>query len=206
MSGVRTVVKVGGSLLDWPALPQRLGEYLKELGGPEGGLLVICGGGGAADVVRHLDAIHKLGEAGSHELAIRALDLTAHVLAAIVPGLVVVSHVGEPCPGRVPVLAPRAMLEEDESRDLPRTWEVTSDTIAAHLAARLGASSLVLLKSAPLPAGAGLDEAVRLGLVAPAFPRHARAMPSVSYRDLRHPTDSVRPLHREKEKESVAVP
>ena len=58
-------------------------------------------------------------------------------------------------PGRIPVLAPRRFLDEVDARSpdpLPPSWDVTSDTIAARLAVRLGAAELVLLKSTPLAA------------------------------------------------------
>ena len=184
------VVKVGGSLLGWPPLPGRLSAYL---GGRAGDRLVlVVGGGGAADWVRGLDRDHGLGEGRSHELALRALDLTAHALAAVVPGLDVVERVGDfaACwaSGRVPVLAPRGFLDEDErtaADPLPRSWDVTTDAISARLAVRLGAGELALLKSAPLPPGADRAEAARLGLVDPAFPGVARPLGLVTYCDLR---------------------
>jgi hypothetical protein len=71
---------------------------------------------------------------------------------------------------------------------------VTSDSIAARLAVRLGAQELLLLKSAPLPPGADRAEAARLGLVDPAFPAVARPLRSVRYQHLRDPSASARPL------------
>jgi len=184
------VVKVGGSLLGWPGLPGGLSAYLG--GRPRDRLLLVVGGGGAADWVRDLDRGHGLGDDAAHGLALRALDLTAHALAAIVPGLEVVERVAdrERCwrAGRIPVLAPRGFLDEDErtaADPLPRSWDVTTDAIAARLAVRLGATELALLKSAPLPPGADRTEAARLGLVDPAFPDVARPLGLVTYCDLR---------------------
>jgi aspartokinase-like uncharacterized kinase len=185
------VVKVGGSLLDWPGLPDRLSAYLDERRGDR--LVLVVGGGRFADALRDLDRAQALGEARSHALALRVLDLTAHALAAIVPGLEVVEDVPA-LPraweaGRSPILAPRRFLDlDDRSPDpLPHAWTTTTDAIAARLAVRLGASELVLLKSAPIPNGTGLEAASRLGLVDPEFPRAASGLPIVASLDLREP-------------------
>ena len=183
------VVKVGGSLLDWPGLPDRLAGYLDGRRGDRPVLVV--GGGPFADALRDLDRAQSLGEGRSHALALRVLDLTAHALAAMVPGLVVVEEISA-LPrawgrGLVPILAPRRFLDRDDrSPDpLPHAWTTTTDAIAARLAVRLGARELVLLKSAPIPRGIDLQAASRLGLVDPEFPRAASRLPVVTARNLR---------------------
>jgi aspartokinase-like uncharacterized kinase len=183
------VVKVGGSLLDWPGLADRLSSYLDDRRGDR--LVLVVGGGRFADALRELDRAQAIGEVRSHALALRVLDFSAHALAAIVPGLLVVDdvpalpHAWEA--GRSPVLAPRRFLDlDDRSPDpLPHAWTTTTDAIAARLASRLGASELVLLKSAPIPPGLDLKAASRLGLVDPEFPRTASGLPIVTYQNLR---------------------
>ena len=188
----RVVVKVGGSLLTWPGLRDGLSAYWQSRGARQP--VVVVGGGGAADLVRDLDRIHGLGEDRSHHLALRALDLTARLLASLMPGHEVVE-----CPdelasvwdaGRIPILSPRRFLEADADRPdpLPHTWEATTDSIAARVADRLGAAELALLKSAPLPPGTDLASAARLGLVDPLFPDVARGLGCVTYRNLRDPS------------------
>jgi aspartokinase-like uncharacterized kinase len=186
------VFKVGGSLLDWPELPARLAEVLAAY--RQDRVALVVGGGTAADVVRSFDRIHGLGELRAHDLAMRSLDLTAHLLATLVDGLVVVERSGELRSawdgGRVPVLLPRTILAEVEtraSRPLPHSWELTSDSIAAVIAVHLGAAELVLLKSAPLPPDVDPREAGRLGLVDPCFAEAVRPLRRVSYRCLREP-------------------
>lgn len=186
------IIKVGGSLLDWPALPRRLAEDLDQRGGVAARPILVCGGGAAADAVRAWDRVHSLGEAVAHRLAVRSLDLTAHLLATIAPDLVVIERVEEAVAvwktGRVPVLRPRTFLEELEcAGPRPQCWDITSDTIAAWVADRFAAPDLVLLKSAPLPRGADLETAARLGRVDPAFPSAARRLPRVLYHNLRGP-------------------
>ena len=72
---------------------------------------------------------------------------------------------------------------------MPPSWDVTSDTIAAWIAGQLKARSLVLLKSASLPADATRDLAARLKLVDPVLPPDllGRAR-SVEYLNLRDPS------------------
>ncbi len=113
------------------------------------------------------------------------------VLAKLVPGAVAVDRLDELrtawSAGSIPVLAPRHFLDEIErsGRDtLPATWDVTSDSIAAWLAAYFSADRLVLLKSAPLPEGADRQEAARLGLVDPMLPVVAGALSRVEYFNL----------------------
>lgn len=190
------VVKVGGSLLDWPGLPDRLARVIAQHDRPT---LLIAGGGAIVDAIRRLDAVHRLGEESSHWLAIRALDLTARLLAESGRvGPVVHSprrSLARWKPGQAPVLAPDRFLRRDDRRPgaLPRSWAVTSDSIAARVAQRLD-GDLLLLKSTPWPEGQGIDEAVRLGLVDPVFPTEAAELRAVWYRDLRDPDARDQPI------------
>jgi aspartokinase-like uncharacterized kinase len=186
------VIKVGGSLFDWPDLPGRLAADLRRRRGGAGRLVLLSGGGRAADHVRELDRTFGLGDLRAHRLALRSMDLTAHVLAALLPDLDVVEELPALDEtwnrGRIPVLAPRRWLDEVDARSpdpLPASWDVTSDAIAARVAVALGAEGLVLLKSAPMPPGIDRREAARLGLVDPAFPEVSHDLESVVYRNLR---------------------
>jgi aspartokinase-like uncharacterized kinase len=200
-----SLIKVGGSLLDWPELPARLAAFLdwyREVEPRYGTRVVlIAGGGPAADLIRVMDRIHGLGEERAHRLAIRVLDWTADLLASLLPGAMVVRRPEALRSAwnarRIPILAPLRILEEFDShgRDpLPATWEATSDSIAASIAVYLSASRLVLLKSRPLPLGAGIDEAARNGLVDPLFPRIARGLEAVATVCLRDPQPTLRIL------------
>jgi aspartokinase-like uncharacterized kinase len=192
----RIVIKVGGSLLEWPELPRRLTQFLEDCrvagGSSRPNIALMAGGGPAADLVRTMDRIHGLGDEQAHRLAIDALELNARILASLLPGCTVVERPDEidrVCDrGQVAVLSPRRFLEESDGRrtdPLPASWDITSDSIAARLAADLRASRLVLLKSASLPDGADRAEAARLGLVDPFFPSVARQLEIVVYVCLR---------------------
>lgn len=187
-----TVVKVGGSLLDWPELPVRLSDFINtELGGSNRRVL-IAGGGRTVDVVRDLDRIHRFGEVGAHLLALDALDLTARILARLLPEGRVVVAVEEiqACwnAGVAPILSTGRViqrLEPGSAEPLPATWEATSDSIAAWLAARFQADRLVLLKSIDAPPGTSRAGASKVGFVDPLFATAARSLKRVEYRNLR---------------------
>jgi 5-(aminomethyl)-3-furanmethanol phosphate kinase len=187
------VVKVGGSLLGWDLFPSRLSEYLASHRDER--LVLVVGGGAAADLIRDLDRRHGLGDEESHRLALHALDLTARVLEVLVSGLEVAAMPEDLASiwegGRIPLLAPRKFLERDDRQSidpLPHTWAVTTDSIAARLARHLCAAGLVLLKSAPLPPGFSRLDAARAGLVDPTFPLAAEELDHVHYVNLREPT------------------
>ncbi|MFO1057172.1 MAG: hypothetical protein U1E53_09415 [Dongiaceae bacterium] len=75
--------------------------------------------------------------------------------------------------GRVPVWLPCIMaLGRPE---IPESWDVTSDSLAAWLAARIGLRRLVLVKSAAVPEDAAATALVESGLVDPVLPRMLRA-------------------------------
>jgi aspartokinase-like uncharacterized kinase len=167
------VVKVGGSLFDWPDLKPRLCDFLATLAGKN--VLLIPGGGLAADAVRVYDRVHGLGEEASHWLALRALSLQAHVLAQLLPpGTQVVEGLNAARSvwrrGRWPILDMYRFALGDEQRPgrLNHDWNVTSDSLAARVAVVAGAERLILLKSTPMTAD-GWIEASRHGYVDETF-------------------------------------
>jgi aspartokinase-like uncharacterized kinase len=120
------------------------------------------------------------------------MDLASTVLLCLLPGALGIDRVegleGEMAPEDIPLLIPSLILDELESRrasPLPHSWDVTSDTLAAWIASQLSARSLVLLKSASLPAGATRDLAARLKIVDPFFPLISSAVAEVEYLNLR---------------------
>ena len=176
--GPGLVLKLGGSLLDWPGLPEALPRLIAAVRPAWGAPVVVVGGGRIVDELRRLDTIHRVPPTPMHELAIRAMDLTAHLLSALVPAVPWCIVGSEPAlrtalaVGQVPLVAPWGWLERDETGDpLPHGWDTTSDSIAVHFARRLGAPAAVLLKSAAAPAPlGGLPAAVSAGLIDPVVP------------------------------------
>jgi aspartokinase-like uncharacterized kinase len=178
--GAPTVVaKVGGSLYDLPDLGKKLRAWLGQLS--DASVLIVPGGGPAADVVRELDATHGLGQNTAHWLALRALTFNAFWLKEILPGSELTAT---PCPALLQggaaenhlyILDAFAFAEADEGSPgaLPHTWDATSDSVALRAALVGSATHLYLLKSRSVPEGTSWHEAARLGLVDPYFPRLA---------------------------------
>lgn len=141
------VVKVGGSLAGQPGALERVGRALAQARDMRP-LVVIPGGGPFADAVREFDRQSGLSPDAAHWMAILAMDQFAYVLGDRVPGGQVVTdarEVGEALQRhQVPILAPARWLRAAD--ELPHSWEVTSDSLAAYLAVLLGADELVLVK------------------------------------------------------------
>ncbi|MCK0208964.1 aspartate kinase [Starkeya koreensis] len=164
------IVKLGGSLVSHPRLTAVL-EALAERGAP---LVLVAGGGPLADGVRALQPRLSLSDAACHRMAILAMEQTAHAFADLMPSLVLADNPdaiaqahGE---GRAALWLPARMALA--ARDLPESWELTSDSLAAWLAVEIHAARLTLVKSLPT-GGATPDEWARAGLTDPLFPAFA---------------------------------
>src|SRR6266852_7979601 len=160
MDDLKVVVKVGGSLFDWPALGLQLESWLKTVASNK--VLLVPGGGPTVDGIRNFDRQHGLGEESAHWLALRALSINAHFLADTLslrrsarPTVIADLQDAETVWGRLglPILDPFRFAQEDEDRPgrLPHSWSVTSDSLAAHVAVRFQAQKLILLKSTDIP-------------------------------------------------------
>ncbi|HEY7683854.1 MAG TPA: hypothetical protein VH879_14505 [Gemmatimonadales bacterium] len=150
------LVKVGGGLLALSAALPRVGEALARVAARRA-LVVVPGGGPFAEPVRAFQRDHYLSPSAAHWMAILAMDQYAHALVDHIPGGRLVEDrpgiLAAHALGAVPVLAPFRWLRAAD--ELPHTWEVTSDSLAAYLGTLLGAEELVLLKPV-----AGGDELV----------------------------------------------
>jgi aspartokinase-like uncharacterized kinase len=124
------VVKVGGSLMD------RLPVLVPLLTGQKRPLMIVPGGGRFAQCVRDCGLS---GDAG-HWMAIAAMDEFGWYISSF--GISVTDILARP-ENTVILLPYRPMRIADP---LPHRWDVTSDTIAAWVAHRLGLP-LVVLKS-----------------------------------------------------------
>jgi 5-(aminomethyl)-3-furanmethanol phosphate kinase len=136
---VLTVVKVGGGLGDdaLPSLCAALGEL-----GRRHRLLVVPGGAGFADAVRDADRRFGLRAETAHRMAILGMEQFGWMVAELIPGAERCADIDVAGAGRTQVLQP-AGLPLDE---LPASWQVTSDSIAAWVAIRVTAGRLVLIK------------------------------------------------------------
>ena len=142
-SQVDCVVKVGGGLLANAAVFDAVLAAVAEAARSRR-VVVVPGGGPFADAVRGVDARFGLPDSAAHWMAVLAMDQCAHLIAARMAGAAVIHRPCEIAAGCIPVLAPYAWLRDVDP--LPHSWDVTSDSIAAWVAGRLGARRLILVK------------------------------------------------------------
>ncbi len=140
------VVKIGGSLLGSPELERWLEIFVKY---SDGKIIVVPGGGVFANAVRDAQKLSKISDTCAHRLAVLAMDQFGHVLHGINPHLATAANEFEidqrTWQHRAIVWLPSQMVLADDS--IPQNWHVTSDSIAAWLAQKMGATHLILLKS-----------------------------------------------------------
>lgn len=140
------VTKVGGSLAEEPEVLRALCNKLSELA-KRHALVVVPGGGKFADAVRDVDPRFSLPRDVSHRMAILGMDQFGLLLSAVTPGSIVSRRIDDleriSSMGKVPIFLPsHMMLEEDP---LENSWDVTSDSITAYVAKRLGATKIILV-------------------------------------------------------------
>ena len=142
---MEAVIKIGGSLAEDPERLKSLCRNLSELA-KKHSIAVVPGGGKFADVVRDVDTRLRLSSFISHRMAILAMDQFGLLLSQFIPdscATYVLDDVKQLSEVRaVPIFLPsRLMFKEDP---LENSWNVTSDSIAAYVASRLGAKKVVL--------------------------------------------------------------
>ncbi|MFK8252168.1 amino acid kinase family protein [Ancylobacter terrae] len=173
------VLKLGGSLLGAPRLRELLAR-LAQIGAP---IVVVGGGGPLADAVRALQPRLALSERAAHRMAILAMEQTAEALADLESGLIPCTDAdaidGAHYAGCAALWLPAAMALDADAAELPESWDVTSDSLAAWLALRLGAR-LTLVKAAAVTTPDGPPETwVAQGLVDAHFPHLAARLPGM---------------------------
>lgn len=186
------VIRVGGSLLTWseavPAFKRWLGQQSPAVN------VLIAGGGPWVELLRQSAQRFEMKEPDAHVVCLRALSVTAELigrlfdcevyseltdLSAKLPSFPLPSHVA------FDVYEHLETIDAMRSDALPKTWDITSDSIAARVARDLEASELVLLKSADCPVEADKHQELgELGFVDPYFSIAAKGQ-SVRFVNLR---------------------
>ena len=157
-----TVVKLGGSY----AFSLELPAWLEALATCAGRVVVVPGGGPFADAVRDAQAKMRFGEAAAHRMALMAMEQFGSAMTSLGPGYVMAPSVGAIVDAarahQVPVWSPLPMALE--AADLPASWDVTADSLAAWLAARLGSRRVLFVKQI-VPPTSSLDALMAQGVL-----------------------------------------
>lgn len=176
-----TVVKIGGSLVyheDGRAL-RRLGEEIARLSASHS-LAIVPGGGPFAEVVREYGQKLGLGESTCHFMALSSMDQYGYLLREFIPGSRLIelgeegagSQLVELSSSYPVILLCSRLISRVPPEELPPSWDVTSDSIAAYIARGLGARLLVLLKS--VDAGSEIKEPIVDPFFSQAVPPYLR--------------------------------
>lgn len=143
MSGL-TVIKLGGSF----ALSPCLRDWIAAVAACAGRVVVVPGGGPFADAVRATQAPMGFDDRAAHRMGLLAMEQFGCAIASLderlSPADSLESIRRRLADGKVPVWLPARMTLADAS--IPQSWDVTSDSLAAWLAGRIGAKRLILVK------------------------------------------------------------
>ena len=138
------VVKLGGSTAEGG----EMAVWMAALAGSRLPLVIVPGGGPFADQVREAQRRLGFSDRAAHVMALLAMEQIGHVIldrherfaAAASLGDIERAHARE----KIPVWLPSSLaLPEPE---IEASWNVTSDSLAAWLAGRIGAGALLLVK------------------------------------------------------------
>ncbi len=137
------VIKLGGSLLNRSGWPMLVGDLIAAESAGQRQVHLIVGGGPIVEGLRKVDQVEAQPAEQMHRLAIAAMSLTAEVVAGQL-GLPRVTDLNAATPGVLDISRSSACLAAIAA--LPCNWTVTSDSIAAAVAASMNAE-LLLAKS-----------------------------------------------------------
>lgn len=168
------VLKLGGSLLAIPDLMNRLESVFERL--RPSPVLIVPGGGAAADIIRDLDQKLGLSPKKAHRDAIAAMSLNAALLCRLNKSLRFVRNYEEALQvwseGHSAVLDADSFLfgqpDHDNEDSLQASWDITSDSIAAWTARHWQADRIILAKSCDAPE-TNLSALCQLGMIDRAF-------------------------------------
>ena len=184
--GAALVIRFGGSLLgraDWPELAASLLDGPILFGAVGRPRTIVVGGGGVVEGLRDIDRTRPLDLRLVHRLAIECMGITARLVATML-GLPLVTRPVD----RHAVLDMASWLAAEPARAsaIPASWSVTSDSLAAAVAATV-AGDLLLVKSIPPPLSQGaaaapsLEALAALGWVDGWFPEAAARVARIGW-------------------------
>ena len=135
------IVKLGGS----QAFSKYLTAWLDALALAAGRVVIVPGGGPFADAVRTAQPAMGFDDRAAHRMALLAMEQLGCALAGLRPSLRMAESAAAIRAalraGAVPVWAPTRMALK--AKDVPASWDVTSDSLGAWLAGALGARGIV---------------------------------------------------------------
>jgi hypothetical protein len=158
-----TVVKLGGS----HALSPLLRPWLEAIARAAGHVVVVPGGGPFADTVRSAQPAMRFDDDAAHDMALMAMAQYGRALTGLADGFVYADTIAAvqdaAASQKIPVWSPWPGLRAHP--DIPRSWDVTSDSLAIWLA-----GALSVRHDLTAPAEAQPPDAVMAGAGPPSMP------------------------------------
>jgi len=139
------VIKIGGSLSQKPKALRALCQKLSLLANKHL-IIIIPGGGKFADYVRETDKQFTLSDATAHHMAILGMNQYGLLLADLTPNSQVIDNLEKAKKNKTGVIVFLPSKFMTSNKELPKSWEVTSDSIAAYIAKKLDAERVLLIK------------------------------------------------------------
>ncbi|MBW9221192.1 hypothetical protein KKP91_03205 [Methanothermococcus sp. SCGC AD-155-M21] len=137
------IVKIGGSLTHFS---EPLLNELKSFSNAKNKIIIIPGGGKFANVVRELDSNIKMRNRASHRLALLSMDMMGIYFSELsdIETVNTLYDAKEILKKKdiVILLPSKIVLSTDE---LPNSWEVTSDSVAAYISKLLKLNKLIIV-------------------------------------------------------------
>ncbi|GAC1340593.1 MAG: hypothetical protein NVSMB26_28660 [Beijerinckiaceae bacterium] len=165
------VVKLGGSL----AQGRQFAPWIEAIRSCRSGAIIVPGGGPFAATVRETQRDMRFDDAAAHRMALLAMEQYAIACRSSFPDMLLLgdeARLQAIALGQVAFWLPSRMVLA--ATDLPHSWHVTSDTLAAWLAARLKAQALIIVKSVDvMHEKTQADALASHKIVDPLFPRFA---------------------------------
>ena len=144
----RVVVKIGGSLFSTPGWQQAIQSLVADISLSSRSVAILAGGGALVDGLRTIDASSTLPDPFVHDLALEAMGITSQLVATTLK--LPLGGDGMSVSPIVLDIQKRGVVR-NAIESLPHSWNTTSDSIAAAVAATRE-SALLLVKSTPPPA------------------------------------------------------
>ncbi len=159
---MKRVIKVGGSLANNGALGQCL-EKIATQSIPD--TLIVPGGGLFAEQVRQAQTQWLFDDEAAHQMAILSMQQMALLYKSLQPDWQIISSWADLYTHSELVRIWSPAVAELNKENIPATWGMTSDSLAAWVAGKINAQELIVLKSTEVSSKQDITEIQKAGIV-----------------------------------------
>lgn len=152
---MNVVVKIGGSLLNFPDILQEIVNQIEYLSDYYK-VVIIPGGGIFSRIVKKIQDLHNLNNEVTHWMAIKAMEVYGVMLQHLMRNSIICDEIEcvKNSSSRIVILQPFKILKE--FNELPKSWNITSDSISVYITKLLNYDLAVLVKVVDLYYGSNI--------------------------------------------------